>query len=136
MSTRSTIGMENDNGEVRAIYCHWDGYPSNNGAILLEHYNNPQKIEQLLDLGDLSSLRAEIGEKQDFNNPKNDNWCLAYGRDRGEENTSARTYKNKEALLEDESWSEYWYLFTKEGWIYWSLNNKNWKPLTFDECKE
>ncbi len=30
-------------GIIKSIYCHWDGYPSNNGKILLEHYNSQEK---------------------------------------------------------------------------------------------
>ena len=48
------------------------------------------KVNQLLDLGDLSYLSEEIGEKQDFNQPTSRTWCLAYGRDRGEDGVSAK----------------------------------------------
>ena len=44
MGTRSTIGLEYPDGTVRGIYCHWDGYPDNNGKILVEHYTTPEKI--------------------------------------------------------------------------------------------
>ena len=67
MSTRSRIGIEFENGTVASIYCHWDGYPDNNGVILLEHYQDVEKIKQLIELGDISSLAPEIGEKHDFN---------------------------------------------------------------------
>lgn len=50
MSTRSTIGIK-ENGIIRSIYCHWDGYPENNGKILYEHYNSKEKVEELLRLG-------------------------------------------------------------------------------------
>ena len=39
MATRSNTGIENENGRVSAIYCHWDGYPEHNGRILKEHYS-------------------------------------------------------------------------------------------------
>jgi hypothetical protein len=44
MATRSRIGIELEDGVIESIYCHWDGYPENNGKILLEHYQDPNKI--------------------------------------------------------------------------------------------
>lgn len=66
MSTRSRIGVLNEDGTIRSIYVHWDGYPSNNGKILAEHYRDIRKIQKLIELGDISILGPEIGEKHDF----------------------------------------------------------------------
>lgn len=41
MSTRSTIAIENANGTIKKVYCHFDGYISHNGKILAEQYSNP-----------------------------------------------------------------------------------------------
>jgi len=92
MATRSYIGIRNLNDIVDYIYCHYDGYPSHNGAILTQHYDTLDKVKELLALGDLSILGPEVGEQQDFNNREthNKNWCLAYGRDRGEKGTGAK----------------------------------------------
>lgn len=35
MATRSRIGIENQDGTVTSVYCHWDGYPENNGRICI-----------------------------------------------------------------------------------------------------
>ena len=81
MSTRSTISF---NG--RTIYCHSDGYkqgPHGVGFKLKKFWNTPEKIEKLLDLGNLSSLGEEIGEKHNFDN-RPAGVCTAYHRDRGE----------------------------------------------------
>ena len=40
MSTRSTIAIENADGTVKKVYCHFDGYIKHNGQILAEHYSN------------------------------------------------------------------------------------------------
>ena len=93
MATRSTIARENADGTFTSIYCHWDGYPENNGRILVNHYQDECKIDQLIKLGDLSSLESEIGSKHDFDDDSHENWCKAYGRDRGEKNTAAKLYK-------------------------------------------
>ena len=65
MATRSSIAMKTENG-IRGIYCHWDGYPDHNGKILSESYTDADKVKALIDLGDISSLRKEIGEKHSF----------------------------------------------------------------------
>ena len=130
MSTRSNIGILNENGTVTYIYCHFDGYLECNGNILNEHYTTEGKVRMLMELGDLSCLGNEIGEKQDFNNYRNRDWCLAYGRDRGESNTEAHTIPYSDYTKE--YFEEYVYLFTPgKGWEvrqygvnYWSdLNN-------------
>ena len=64
MGTRSRIGVMHGNN-VKSIYCHWDGYLDFNGRILQEHYDSV-KANHLVALGDMSSLRANIGEKHAF----------------------------------------------------------------------
>src|SRR5688572_278094 len=87
MGTRSIIAREKD-GMVAAIYCHWDGYPSNNGNILQEHYQDDEKVDSLISLGALSALKPEVapasGEAHTFDDPAKD-VTIAYHRDRGEE---------------------------------------------------
>jgi hypothetical protein len=103
MGTRSVIGVMH--GDVcKAVYCHWDGYIDHNGVILQEHYDSV-KANQLVSLGDISSLRPEIGEQHAFSqfegNMDGDeydrlygNMTTFYGRDRGEENVSWKTMTN------------------------------------------
>jgi len=62
MGTRSTIALEFADGTVEQVYCHWDGYLSNNGQILAQHYMNPFKVKELVALGGFSSLRPTIDE--------------------------------------------------------------------------
>ena len=116
MATRSHIGVRNLDGTVDYIYCHFDGYPKHNGKILIDHYADMDKVKALLALGDLSILGAEIGEKQDFNNrdESDNNWCLAYGRDRNEPNTSVKTTQFVD-LLKDDS-VDYVYVFDGDYW--------------------
>jgi len=113
MATRSHIGKQLPDGQIKYIYCHFDGYPEHNGEILKEHYIDESKVDQLLELGDLSVLGEEIGEKQDFNDrsSRNPKWCLAYGRDRGKLDVSART-----EFMDDFIDQEYNYLFVDGKW--------------------
>jgi len=149
MGTRSMIGIENPNTKVvKAIYCHWDGYLEHNGAILNEHYASSPKVNNLIALGDLSSLRAEIGEKHAFSQfdlPKDEveafkllteNMCTFYGRDRGETAPYKRFDTAKEAVTHyDHCGAEYFYLFRYDEdqqagkWFYKKGPAGAWKRL-------
>lgn len=126
MATRSRIGIMNDDGSVLSIYCHWDGYLSNNGKILLTHYQDEKKIRELMALGDISSLGAEIGVEHPFKPPsynspeleeyekKYGHMCVAYNRDRGENNTAAKLSRDVAGftMLSE----EFNYLFAEGQW--------------------
>lgn len=112
MSTRCRIGITYDNNEVKSIYCHHDGYPQYMIPMLTEHYDTKEKVEELMDLGDLSCLEANINPtiaSHSFDHPE-DNVCVAYCRDRGEdpEDTRAIITALKGWLGGDE---EYGYVF-------------------------
>ena len=118
MSTRSRIGMEMPNGEVRSIYCHYDGYPSGVGAMLKEHYTNPEKLESLIALGDISILGQFVsvnipGVVHTFENP-NDGVTVAYHRDRGEAFQAPRVDYSINSFSKSDI-EEFGYVFTQEG---------------------
>ena len=95
MSTRSRIGIRNDDGTITSIYCHSDGYLGGVGAILADYYGEETVVRGLLELGDLSELGQEIGDKIPFNqrawapSSRGKGWanqalqCVSYGRDCG-----------------------------------------------------
>ena len=85
MGTRSRIGVMHGD-KLKSVYCHWDGYLSNNGKILQNHYDSA-KANHLVSLGDLSSLGTTIGEKHDFDTRTD--CCTFYGRDRDETGTES-----------------------------------------------
>jgi hypothetical protein len=62
MGTRSTIALEFADGTVEQVYCHWDGYLSNNGRILDDNYMDPFKVKALVALGGFSSLKETVEE--------------------------------------------------------------------------
>ena len=114
MATRSTIGIiDNRTGVVTSIYCHWDGYPEHNGEILVKHWSDPDKIWALMDLGALSSLGEEIGEKHDFSD-SGPIHCTAYGRDRGETQVGSQTHNSLGEWLDNGE--EYNYLWDGVRW--------------------
>lgn len=95
MSTKCKIGKENRDGTVTAIYCHWDGYPSYVGKMLLANYDE-ENMEKLLALGDISTLGRKPEsdpELWDFKKEDNSEYCRAY-KDRNESDIDAATYPN------------------------------------------
>jgi hypothetical protein len=121
MATRSYIGVRNADASVDYIYCHFDGYPDHNGKILTEHYSNINRVNELLNLGDLSVLGQFIGEKMDFDKRIQDT-CLAYGRDRGESNVSKKNSGYDELITNQNV--DYVYVFDGN---YWECHS-TWNP--------
>ena len=116
MATRSNIAYMTPEGKIRSVYCHWDGYPAHNGEMLRRYYTTQDKIEALIALGSLSSLKEGIGEKQDFDDraTQNDEWTLAYHRDRGEQ-LVINEYNDIPSWIAD--MEEYAYLWNGREWI-------------------
>ena len=125
MATRSTIGMVLGDGSIKAIYCHWDGYPAYNGKLLDKHYTSRRKIHKLLAMGDMSSLKKNIGYKHDFGYFSNTfQACTFYGRDRGDMNCQAMRFNSIRSWQGYylRSGCEYFYLFDKGVWTCYDSN--------------
>jgi len=58
MATRGRIGIEMPDHSVVSVYCHWDNYPEGTGRILVEHYQNREDVQELIDGGSMSTLRT------------------------------------------------------------------------------
>lgn len=58
MATRSALALQLPDGSLRAVYCHWDGYPSHHLPILTGHYPTAKAAAALLKPGDISCLRT------------------------------------------------------------------------------
>ena len=128
MATRSVIAKLDDKG-VQAIYCHNNGYLSNNGKILDQHYQNEVKVDNLIAHGDVSIIDENIGVKIDFNDYKlraENKQCLFYDRDRGESNKEATNLNNETKLLEfafEECDAEVVYMFAYGSWYVYDNSN-------------
>lgn len=107
MSTRSYIGIsgpEGPNPTVKFIYCHWDGYPEHNGMMLVKHFDTPVKVNNLIELGDISVLAKTL------------DGTVSYRRDLSNNNTTAYnavTVPLKRYINDCDV--EYKYLYTEEG---------------------
>lgn len=138
MATRSNIAIKNKNGSVDSIYCHWDGYLTHNGSILLNSYTDVDKIKKLISLGDISSLADNVepsSGEHSFDKPQA-NVVVAYGRDRGEENTQTLHWNSIEEYLHnvDEMWIEYVYIYDEQEqkWFYIGGDADSLTELTKD----
>ena len=117
MATRSRIAIQNEDGTVTSIYCHWDGYPEYNGNMLVSHFKNRDKVKKLIALGSLSSLAPEIEapEGHTFSDPV-EGYTVAYSRDRGE-SLDISHHMDADSYFSGDI-EEYGYLYTLEGdWI-------------------
>ena len=158
MGTRSRIAVMHGD-VVKSVYCHWDGYLAWNGKLLQEHYDSA-KANQLVALGDLSSLKPEIGEAHPFGYHGTDisaedyekqfgNMCTFYARDRGETGTEWKVAHSFAEFLEQvvNCCGEYYYIMKDGVWYCGTLHRseqdlyKKLVPLaealiSVEECAE
>jgi hypothetical protein len=136
MATRSNIGIVNLDKSITAIYVHWGGYPEFVGKMLLNHYNNDDIVNGLMNLGDLSILSENMNptEPHSFNNPQK-GVCVAYGRDRGDGGSDSRTFEDLGEYEHFGSGVDYQYLFEDGKWMYRSTYKGGWSDLTPEICK-
>lgn len=121
MGTRSRIGIELEDGTIKSVYCHWDGYPSHNGKVLKEYYNNAKKAHELINMGDIFSLQKKIGGKHNFMNRPDDESTF-FHRDRNDpwdEVQPEKSDSQEEFLnLTHRTHGEYAYLFINGEWYF------------------
>ena len=128
MATRSVIAKLDDRG-IQAIYCHNDGYLSNNGKILDQHYQNEVKVDNLIAQGDASSLKDTIED------------TIFYHRDRGEDNKEAVNLNNETKLLEhafESCDAEVVYMFAYGTWYVYdnstTIGDASYQFIELDEA--
>ena len=140
MSTNSTISLLQEDGSIAQIYSHWDGYLEHNGKILKNHYADYDKVKSLIDNGDLSSLRENIdparGSNHDFDDP-DDDVCVFYGRDRGENDIEARHYTDIDLFASTKHmWAEEYNYFYAGGKWYLLTGKDSGSEITDEMIKQ
>jgi hypothetical protein len=142
MSTRSSIAVRHGT-EIKAVYCHWDGYVDHVGRVLHTHYQAGSKVDDLIALGDLSSLAPNIGVKHAFDTfemtdaeaeaykKEHSDSCTFYTRDRGE-NTPFSTYLSEREWIRDfnDAGVEYYYLYDSGVWYVDKGGYNDFVPLS------
>jgi hypothetical protein len=106
MSTRARIAIKNADGSFASIYTHSDGCPEYQGDILLTHYNTQDKVRELIDLGDMSSLDTTPDE------------CSTYRRRDPTDNVDPIVSPDVRdlRLLTQDSGGEWLYVFDNDTW--------------------
>lgn len=111
MATRSRIGIQQKDGSVLSIYCHFDGYIEGNGKLLLKYYKTRSRVQKLIALGDISYLAPKLGSSKP--NPSFDsNTVVAYCRDRQER---LRQRFDVDISKFSQDYEQYGYLFTVDS---------------------
>jgi hypothetical protein len=140
MSTNSRIGVMHGD-KVKSVYCHWDGYLEHNGQVLAQYYDSA-KANNLVALGDMSTLRPQIGEKHAFSQfdlPPEEveaykeltrDWCTFYGRDRGEVSVWKVANTFEEFLDQADGCGAEFYYIMKDGVWYVGTTYENTHPLS------
>jgi len=128
MSTNSRIGIENEDGSIRSVYCHWDGYIAGVGYTLLLNYSDRKVLGDLIDLGNISSLGKNLYPKGDhtFESPEDD-VTVFYGRDRNESDQSAEISPTMERFVESigDCGEEFAYVLRLDG--TWTIVERSWE---------
>jgi hypothetical protein len=134
MGTRSTIALEFADGTVEQVYCHWDGYLSNNGQILAKHYSDPFKLRDLIDLGDMSSLGERIGSQHAFDKaPEGE--CTFYLRDRKEQGCKSKKFIDYEDYVDNHQYEEYEYILRQvDGKAVWFVADHDNVYVTLEQA--
>ena len=127
MATRSTISVVHEDGSVESVYCHWDGYPSHNGKLLLKNYNSSEKAKELVSYGDISGLKETI-EKTEF-------FC----RDNGE-SFHSDLFGSYQVFSDELSFQQFNYLYRNGKWqidaVDEEIKRKKFIDFTLDDCEE
>lgn len=154
MSTNSYIAMLKKDGTVTEVYCHWDGYPEYNGYMLLKYYNTPEKVKELIALGDLSGIgevilhpavekygfdyrinpeaKEEYGEDQLFRISS----CIAYHRDRGEPFSQNKYSSFNVYIKKVNRYMGYNYLFDEKTSTWYLATEDDAQALSLDENED
>jgi hypothetical protein len=71
MSTNAWIIAKNPAApaEARQVYVHWDGGFWHVGPMLLAYYNTDERVQALINGGNMSTLAPVVGECEFYNRP-------------------------------------------------------------------
>ncbi len=117
MATRSRIGLRLSDDSILSVYHHWDGYPQWLGVTLNQKFNTREKVEELIDGGDMSSCDSDT----DWNLQKCEPHVQYYTL-RGEklEDNQPRLDPNEYEFFRKNE--EYAYIFENNAWTCYKID--------------
>ncbi len=141
MSTRSVIGILNEDKTVNSVYSHYDGYPEHNGYFLKKYFDTTEKVQNLISNGDISSLVSNQNWQREKHPMINNKQVLKtlYYIDRPEpwENIKPQKHKNVLEFFQRDCFDEFKYLFIPPEGNWNFLTNGFWKCYdTSDPTKQ
>lgn len=145
MSTRSSIAIKRKDGTIESVYCHSDGYLEYNGVMLNKFYKNPEKINSLINLGDLSFLDRRVNPDPDVvhsfdYDKRQEGVTVAYGRDRNDKNVQKKMHKSLSDYINylSDSWLMYAYLYDEADnkWLWSKILHDNIDNMEFVSLKD
>lgn len=136
MGTRSFIAIKHKDNTYSGVYCHWDGSPDWNGKILTKDYQARSKVVDLIDGGDMSSLKTKTTWEStfvddDYTNTREEQPLYYYERGETDEDTIyPKHFKNHQQMYKYAKgcWCEYIYTFDDtvgEDQPWWSFCGVN-----------
>ncbi len=155
MSTRSRIAVlqEND-GSVKSVYCHWDGYVSGVGETLLNQYNTYERANAIVALGGLSSLHENLDplpEAPEASFPGKDkpDIITTHSFDKRQKDVTVAYHRDRKFPFEQQvhgslakfnrnkDFQTYNYIFMGGQWYVMSeyIKGKEWVRLTLEMVK-
>ena len=147
MATRSVIAkLDSKTKKIKAVYCHNDGYLAHVGTVLDSHYQDEDRVDELLSYGDLSFLDENIGEKINFDDIElrnTNHQCIFYSRDRGEKQSTREPIilEDDIALLEfadTACHAQYVYMYAFGAWYVYDnsdvIGNKSYQFIELEEA--
>lgn len=126
MATRSYIVIKltdaekqkyNTKEDYMGVYCHYDGYKSYNGRVLMQNYNTRAKAKDLIRRGYMSSLKPTTKETTFY--------CRDWKRKKQIDFFSNMQFEFTDTMV------AFVYLFINNQWHYARTNRKLiFRPLT------
>lgn len=150
MSTHANIALLKPNGDIQSIYCHYDGYPQYVGKILNEHYNNQERVEQLITLGNIEALGEKLEPSElelKYQHWYSQEYLSLDKEERKRLKLDAQKHIRKMSGYKDPTLAkslnhlcleEYIYIFTPKGWYMvrpsdpFAFTNEELTELTYD----
>lgn len=123
MATRSAIALETSKG-LKAVYCHYDGYPSHHLPILSKKYFTAKKAAELIRPGDISCLETDKNWQRETMPER-----PLYYHERGETDIEPRLFNNAAELMK---WAQdccLEHVYTYKPRKGWQHSEVDWPPV-------